>query len=130
MRRIGLDLKTEKDRSSEGSFTVEAAFVVSLTVLAVMTAVLMSFYLRDVCTAAARIRLNSLSGEVLELEAEPAPLFTLTEGRLAGNGTTETVSLRMDGVWPLSRLRFSETVSRGAADPVRRLRQIRQEGLR
>ena len=73
---------------------------------------------------------SAVSNVTVKRVPAPAPLFTLTEGRLAGNGTTETVSLRMDGVWPLSRLRFSETVSRGAADPVRRLRQIRQEGLR
>ncbi|MBO4288530.1 MAG: hypothetical protein J5865_00325 [Lachnospiraceae bacterium] len=122
--------ETEIRGTEEGSFTAEAAFVVSLTLLAVLTAVLMSFYLRDVCAAAARIRQESLGSAVTEIEAEPGPVFTLTDGRLAGSGGTKAVSLKMDGVWPLSRLRFSETVSRGAADPVRLLRQNRQEGLR
>ena len=130
MKIRGMYLNTETRGTMEGSFTAEAAFVVSLTLLAVLTAVLMSFYLRDVCAAAARIRQESLGSVVTELEADPGPVFTLTDGRLAGNGSTEAVTLRMDGVWPLSRLRFSETVSRGEADPVRLLRQNRQEGLR
>ena len=118
------------NRDIEGSFTVEAAFIVSLTLLSVLTAVLMSFYLRDVCAASARIRLDSLGDAVIEIGADPAPVFTLTNGRKSGSGGTGSASLRMAGVWPLSRLHYAETVQREDADPVQQLRTLRQEGIR
>ena len=118
------------NKEYEGSFTVEAAFVVSLTLLAILTAVLMSFYLRDVCAASARIRLDSLDRAIVEAEVEKEPVFTLTEGRLRDSNGAETVILRMAGVWPLSRLHYAETVRREAPAPVQQLRQRRQEGLR
>ena len=122
---------TNNSRMAEGSFTVEAAFVISLTLFAVMAALLMSFYLRDVCSAAARIRLDSLESAAVESGADPAPVFTLTNGRLSGSAGAMTASLRMAGFWPLSRLHFTETVRpETPADPVRQLRQLRQEGLR
>ena len=121
---------TVLNREENGSSTVEAAFVVSLTIFAVLTAVLMNFYLRDVCAASARIRLDSLRAETEESGAAPAPVFTLTEGSLRENGGEQRVSLRMAGIWPLSGLRYSEAVRREDMDPAARLRVLRQEGLR
>ena len=125
-------MEDRRDRLTEekGSFTVEAAFVVSLTLFAILTAVLMAFYLRDICTAAARIRLDSLGTAVTEIGGGTERVFTLTKGSLKGGSGTETASLRMAGFWPLSGLHYTETIRRKETDPVQRLRTLRQEGLR